>query len=507
MTKWVRVTIVFLLVAAATTFPVWAKSVKKLEARLAEVKKERNEALKNAKDEQQLLSQLADEETKLRQELALLFMDDGGLADGRVANVLTPLVTGTKFFNPSPGKAGFDSRILGQIEANASRYPVLLGRLYFLRIKQLTRQKNYTAAKKLIKRALPHCEKYLLSLEANILYRRLHRLYKLEGDKKSSEEAWRLAFAHVQRIRTPSIFGIDPLSMRDIIPNEPKNEQRASWFGLPKKVKVSTAPKDIPIYSAIRGGRYIYLESVIKSERDFSLLLQKDSSAEVALHLVARNDNKAMFDFVCQRTPKGDYRNNKGDTPLHVFTKFIHCQSDKSQRLHYLNELLKPCPIDGQNSIQFTALHYLCEAGALELVKVLLKKGANPSLPNLASRTPLHCAATRGHREVVRELAAAGANVNCKDILGTTPLHTAALGGDARMIETLLDVGADRKLRDNEGLRPIDHLMIEKKTLIDDAPRKVSMPFLGAANSRSLSASSGSYKQAKLYLSTAEIGD
>ena len=498
MTNWAKVTIVFLLVAAATAFPVWAKSVKELEARLAEIKKERNEAFKNDKDNKDLFSRLADEDTKLRQELALLFIKDDGLADGKVASVLRPLVTGTKFFNPSPGKAGFDSRIIGQMEAKKDMYPVLLARLYFLRIKQLTRQKNYTAAEKLIKRALPHCNKYLLSLESNILYRRLHSL-------SESKEAWRMAFAHVQRIRTPAIFGIDPLSMRDIIPNEPKSDENASWFGLPKKAKVAT--KDIPLYSAIRGGRLSYLQSVIKSESDFSLLLQKNRSSEVALHLAARNDDKAMFDFICQRTPKGDYRNNKGDTPLHVWTKFIHCQSAKSQRLHYLRELLKRCPIDGQNTIQFTALHYLCEAGALELVKVFLKKGANPSLPNLAGRTPLHCAAARGHNEIVRVLAAAGALVNCQDILGTTPLHSAALGGDAKMIETLLYIGADRKLRDNEGLRPIDHLMIETKTHSGDAPRAVRMPFLGAANSRALSANAGNYEQAKLILSVSEIGD
>lgn len=64
--------------------------------------------------------------------------------------------------------------------------------------------------------------------------------------------------------------------------------------------------------------------------------------------------------------------------------------------------------------------------------------------------TPLHKAASGGFDDVIRELLKAGANVNCENINGIVPLHGASKGNHIKvMVLVKLDFCFLRKMSEN----------------------------------------------------------
>jgi ankyrin repeat protein len=96
-----------------------------------------------------------------------------------------------------------------------------------------------------------------------------------------------------------------------------------------------------------------------------------------------------------------------------------------------------------------------------DVVKVLLERGAKPSVPSRDQGfTPLHSAvatdAGDAIHEIVRLLLEAGADPDMKSREGGTPLHSAAFTGDLEIVELLLAHGADPAATDTKGRTPLD---------------------------------------------------
>jgi ankyrin repeat protein len=66
-------------------------------------------------------------------------------------------------------------------------------------------------------------------------------------------------------------------------------------------------------------------------------------------------------------------------------------------------------------------------AAALEILKLLLSRGANPRSASRSGLTPLHVAAQHDFQEGAAALIAAGAEVNARDQVDATPLHWAVI--------------------------------------------------------------------------------
>lgn len=92
-----------------------------------------------------------------------------------------------------------------------------------------------------------------------------------------------------------------------------------------------------------------------------------------------------------------------------------------------------------------TLLYVSVEKDLLEIVKLLIKRGADINVKSDKSATVLHAACLSGCYQMLKFLLENGANtdINSVNADGATPLYIAARNGDYKVIKLLLDCGAD----------------------------------------------------------------
>lgn len=105
-----------------------------------------------------------------------------------------------------------------------------------------------------------------------------------------------------------------------------------------------------------------------------------------------------------------------------------------------------------------TLLHYACASGCLDIVKDLMKNGAQLETVDESRRTALHIACQSGNVDCALfliKLATSGVLNSC-DQLGNTPLHYAVSNGLWEVTHSLLQHCANVNIKNNNGLRPVD---------------------------------------------------
>lgn len=90
-----------------------------------------------------------------------------------------------------------------------------------------------------------------------------------------------------------------------------------------------------------------------------------------------------------------------------------------------------------------TALSLAAQAGQLELVRELMRRGAELDRVGAGGATPLGAAVFHGHELVVKDLIRKGARIDSPGATGQLPLHLACATGQTRMVQVLLNAGAN----------------------------------------------------------------
>ncbi|OUC43830.1 ankyrin repeat protein [Trichinella nativa] len=104
----------------------------------------------------------------------------------------------------------------------------------------------------------------------------------------------------------------------------------------------------------------------------------------------------------------------------------------------------------------FSLLHWAAKGGHMNIVDMLLVRGARINATNIGDDTALHLASAHGHRDIVHRLLTHKADVNAVNEHGNTPLHYACFWGYEAIAEDLIRHGASVGICNKYGDTPVD---------------------------------------------------
>jgi len=104
--------------------------------------------------------------------------------------------------------------------------------------------------------------------------------------------------------------------------------------------------------------------------------------------------------------------------------------------------------VSARNKLGETLLYVAAEKGQIEMVKLLVAKGADARALTPSGETVLHAASMIESSALMTALIEAGAEINAVNRDGETPLHWAAMTGTFLAVKALADAGADLDAQD-----------------------------------------------------------
>ncbi len=173
--------------------------------------------------------------------------------------------------------------------------------------------------------------------------------------------------------------------------------------------------------------------------------------------------------------------NPRGSTPL-----CVAASKGYSDIVKYL--IKKGADVNKGNIFGSTPLHYAAWASDPELFNALLKAGANINAENNEGQTPLQYACMGGNIDIMNVCISGGTDLKatCKD--GSSLIHWAATGGNIKMFKFLESKGLDYNVRDKDNtstllwaasgdaLEIVKYLVEEKKMDVNEADNLNNVP-------------------------------
>jgi hypothetical protein len=115
---------------------------------------------------------------------------------------------------------------------------------------------------------------------------------------------------------------------------------------------------------------------------------------------------------------------------------------------------------------------------SLDIVELLLARGAQPNMKNETGATALIIAARNNHAAITQALLRRGATINTTDRQGRTALMHAAEMGHEVTVRRLLKNGADPRLVNNKGWTALKYAAQGKSALVPSSQLHANTPGL-----------------------------
>ncbi|MHC4243394.1 MAG: ankyrin repeat domain-containing protein [Planctomycetota bacterium] len=193
-----------------------------------------------------------------------------------------------------------------------------------------------------------------------------------------------------------------------------------------------------PLHYAANTGHGDMVELLLGHGADINV--QGESGGTPLLGAVI-NGSKDVIELLVLKGADINIKDRGGNTPL---SGAVQLQDKEAAEFLVINGAIVEDVINNLLRKELKPLLKAAKDGDISSVKSLISNGANVNIADWQSKTPLHHAIEAGHLEIVGLLLAKGAWVNAKDAWNCeTPLHTAARLCRKDILQLLLSNGAD----------------------------------------------------------------
>ena len=174
-----------------------------------------------------------------------------------------------------------------------------------------------------------------------------------------------------------------------------------------------------PLHLAAEGGHLAVVEYLVKAGADLTLA---DAQGVQPVHLAAEKGQLAVLGSLLASRPRSvAATTSRNETALHLASA-----KGRTAVVEELMRLEAGRHVDLQSTEGWTALHHASINGHVDIVRLLLARGAARDLANAKGDTPLHLAAGRNQLDVIEVLLEHGAAQDAANLQGQTPGDMAA---------------------------------------------------------------------------------
>lgn len=270
--------------------------------------------------------------------------------------------------------------------------------------------------------------------------------------------------------RTPEQSFVGKFSMKGKGGDDAPSKRIATSFPLRKNdvVVVSSWVKsytkgDACIFTQCSGGDYYWNESkraFHSGSGEWELLRTSFGpiTSDTTCYFFLWNNSKttyAFFDHCFANTYVGDSEELKKLLIL-LFQYAKEGNTKEMEVLLYTNPQYKEQFITAEDSIgKFTALYRACQAGHLEVAKILVEYGFDLESKKGDGSTPLYIACQENRVDVVNYLISKGADIETVFKTGFRPMYISAQKGHLEVVKILVENGAKVDAASDEGATPL----------------------------------------------------
>jgi len=194
-----------------------------------------------------------------------------------------------------------------------------------------------------------------------------------------------------------------------------------------------------PLYFAVDSGQLDLIRSLVQSEAD---ILAKNAAGDSPLLYSLKKGLAVMREILGNSSM--DRADSEGKTPLR---HLVQARASMDMLKLALQTGANP---SSRDRLADTPLHAAVQQKDQETAALLLSAGADPFAPNHQGMSPIALMLADGSEASLRSFAGA-AGLEAKDIMGEGFLHYAVRAGKADSVKLLLSMGANKDAKNNAG--------------------------------------------------------